>query len=152
MELFQSTRPMRGATRPRRIGAKEKEFQSTRPMRGATNFQTHFRQFLPISIHAPHAGRDLTQPDTLVALIISIHAPHAGRDRWTVHSSGGWQYFNPRAPCGARLILAVHQVSNVHISIHAPHAGRDSKSIQNYFTHFCDKRQFLDNFTQNAAF
>ena len=39
-----------------------------------------------------------------------------------------------------------------YISIHAPHAGRDSKSIQNYFTHFCDKRQFLDNFTQNAAF
>ena len=38
------------------------------------------------------------------------------------------------------------------ISIHAPHAGRDSKSIQNYFTHFCDKRQFLDNFTQSAAF
>ena len=38
------------------------------------------------------------------------------------------------------------------ISIHAPRAGRDSKSIQNYFTHFCDKRQFLDNFTQNAAF
>ena len=41
---------------------------------------------------------------------------------------------------------------NQDISIHAPHAGRDSKSIQNYFTHFCDKRQFLDNFTQNAAF
>ena len=40
----------------------------------------------------------------------------------------------------------------ITISIHAPHAGRDSKSIQNYFTHFCDKRQFLDNFTQNAAF
>ena len=40
----------------------------------------------------------------------------------------------------------------IRISIHAPHAGRDSKSIQNYFTHFCDKRQFLNNFTQNAAF
>ena len=39
-----------------------------------------------------------------------------------------------------------------NISIHAPHAGRDSKSIQNYFKHFCDKRQFLDNFTQNTAF
>ena len=38
------------------------------------------------------------------------------------------------------------------ISINAPRAGRDSKSIQNYFTHFYDKRQFLDNFTQNAAF
>ena len=33
-----------------------------------------------------------------------------------------------------------------------PVRGRDSKSIQNYFTHFYDKRQFLDNFTQNAAF
>ena len=43
-------------------------------------------------------------------------------------------------------------VSGAFISIHAPRAGRDSKSIQNYFTHFCDKRQFLDNFTQNAAF
>ena len=42
--------------------------------------------------------------------------------------------------------------NDAEISIHAPRAGRDSKSIQNYFTHFCDKRQFLDNFTQNAAF
>ena len=105
-------------------------------------------------------------------------------------------YFNPRAPCGARLVLVgtaylawsfqstrpmrgatEHPESQRQfqpfqstrpmrgatyswpewralrlISIHAPHAGRDSKSIQNYFTHFCDKRQFLDNFTQNAAF
>ena len=61
---------------------------------------------------------------------ISIHAPHAGRDH--------------RPRCAGRV--------EWEISIHAPHAGRDSKSIQNYFTHFCDKRQFLDNFTQNAAF
>ena len=45
-----------------------------------------------------------------------------------------------------------YNFTKVQISIHAPRAGRDSKSIQNYFTHFCDKRQFLDNFTQNAAF
>ena len=44
------------------------------------------------------------------------------------------------------------RLQSQNISIHAPRAGRDSKSIQNYFTHFCDKRQFLDNFTQNAAF
>ena len=83
-------------------------------------------------------------------------------------------YFNPRAPCGARLAVNKVEVNgetfqstrpvrgatahglltdaNANISIHAPRAGRDSKSIQNYFTHFCDKRQFLDNFTQNAAF
>ena len=46
----------------------------------------------------------------------------------------------------------IEDLEHISISIHAPHAGRDSKSIQNYFTHFCDKRQFLDNFTQNAAF
>ena len=84
-------------------------FQSTRPMRGATrNAVNAVIDFFKISIHAPHAGRD--------------EADRRGRRR------------------GHR------------ISIHAPHAGRDSKSIQNYFTHFCDKRQFLDNFTQNAAF
>ena len=83
-------------------------------------------------------------------------------------------HFNPRAPCGARLhdkdttedgvlfqstrpmrgatFIFYDGRRTKDISIHAPHAGRDSKSIQNYFTHFCDKRQFLDNFTQNAAF
>ena len=86
----------------------------------------------------------------------------------------GRVYFNPRAPCGARppylgvgfIIKKFQSTRPVRgatefqrpwhfldaISIHAPRAGRDSKSIQNYFTHFCDKRQFLDNFTQNAAF
>lgn len=66
---------------------------------------------------------------TINVQLISIHAPREGRD---LH--------------GLRLLLGRD------ISIHAPRAGRDSKSIQNYFTHFCDKRQFLDNFTQNAAF
>ena len=61
--------------------------------------------------------------------------------------------FNPRALCGARLAADIGPKIGIDgISIHAPYAGRDSKSIQNYFTHFCDKRQFLDNFTQNAAF
>ena len=105
-------------------------FQSTRPMRGAT----------PLT-------------DTMIL---------------------GYMDFNPRAPCGARpevfLVLHIGNLfqstrpmrgatsytrvyrNSYRISIHAPHAGRDSKSIQNYFTHFCDKRQFLDNFTQNAAF
>ena len=129
--LFQSTRPMRGATLVRYYGPDyDNLFQSTRPMRGATSdgaFSVHTRK-----------------------------------------------YFNPRAPCGARLSSTMRSsgtlifqstrpmrgatafphdpVLGVAISIHAPHAGRDSKSIQNYFTHFCDKRQFLDNFTQNAAF
>ena len=84
-ERFQSTRPMRGATRsgsdtihfvsdfnPRApCGARRnlikdrtvtKVFQSTRPMRGAT-FPGYVRyQECQISIHAPHAGRDVVSP------------------------------------------------------------------------------------------
>ena len=106
-----------------------------------------------ISIHAPHAGRDLAiLADVVRDLLISIHAPHAGRDHERKRPFQFPADFNPRAPCGARLGRRPFRVTGSSISIHAPHAGRDSKSIQNYFTHFCDKRQFLDNFTQNAAF
>ena len=34
-------------------------FQSTRPMRGATGPHTIFPTGLLVSIHAPHAGRDV---------------------------------------------------------------------------------------------
>ena len=79
-------------------------FQSTRPMRGATCVVRVCRHTLHISIHAPHAGRD-----------------------WVLREDGSANegYFNPRAPCGARLGLEVGQLALRQISIHAPHAGRD---------------------------
>ena len=59
LSMFQSTRPMRGATsntiRPSRCGG----FQSTRPMRGATRILPPLSSLIVVSIHAPHAGRDL---------------------------------------------------------------------------------------------
>ena len=105
LTLFQSTRPMRGATmthfptfpplmyfNPRApCGARHgdlidynesQQFQSTRPMRGATMNLT--------------AARELNKQ-------ISIHAPHAGRDICTGTGGCGPRNFNPRAPCGARL-------------------------------------------------
>ena len=101
--LFQSTRPVRGATRSglcgdrpqwhfnprapcgarlRRYPPREKKhkFQSTRPVRGAT--RAHLRA----------AG----------GVHISIHAPRAGRDQNTPQIPAVPGYFNPRAPCGAR--------------------------------------------------
>ena len=77
---FQSTRPMRGATLARRKGGITKKFQSTRPMRGAT---------LPCAC-------------TASPLPVSIHAPHAGRDRGGSRCCAPTPSFNPRAPCGAR--------------------------------------------------
>ena len=103
--LFQSTRPMRGATVTCDCGfAPVGKFQSTRPMRGATNHLHLLRVAYTISIHAPHAGRDCNLCFyAWFGRPISIHAPHAGRDRqrkkFLLQGSG--------------------------ISIHAPHAGRD---------------------------
>ena len=81
LPLFQSTRPMRGATNGGKVGKRTmKVFQSTRPMRGATWDHSGHSSAGSISIHAPHAGRDVAEIAT-----------HLGKSN-----------FNPRAPCGAR--------------------------------------------------
>ena len=82
--IFQSTRPVRGATKQYRkmfiqmddfnprapCGARPQReyfplspsiFQSTRPVRGATILTLQSDDFTKISIHAPRAGRDLFQ-------------------------------------------------------------------------------------------
>ena len=90
-------------------------FQSTRPMRGATISIIHPELTLNVSIHAPHAGRDLVKPHAHAFVRVSIHAPHAGRDKSKAHQYHINEHgFNPRAPCGARLLAAhrrIHQLT-----------------------------------------
>ena len=78
---FQSTRPVRGATRPRKRALPCLKFQSTRPVRGATG---------------------IIPSKEVIAMTISIHAPRAGRDYKELMYCPPLLYFNPRAPCGAR--------------------------------------------------
>ena len=101
---FQSTHPMRGATELHSHKDAQGIFQSTHPMRGATSVLAAAVRNLPnfnprtpcgvrphisvkwykramISIHAPHAGCDVTWCVKLpIIFSISIHAPHAGCD------------------------------------------------------------------------
>ena len=125
--LFQSTRPIRGATWAGTWWwSAGWIFQSTRPIRGATGHQEggemvgmHFNPRAPygarhlkysclvdkttISIHAPHTGRDqIASGNIYQTQIISIHAPHTGRDDRPVRPGGIIWNFNPRAPYGAR--------------------------------------------------
>ena len=124
--LFQSTRPMRGATtaehRPstsqsyfnprapcgaRRFrlanAIKHLLFQSTRPMRGATPMQQPMAQPVQqFQSTRPMRGATFAKSTSWPRFDISIHAPHAGRDYAT---------------------LGVRRTAP--ISIHAPHAGRD---------------------------
>ena len=126
------------------------EFQSTRPMRGATTLDDLRGSGSLVSIHAPHAGRDSSNLLRGQGIRVSIHAPHAGRDLLLSPISARPTRFNPRAPCGARLMVFCRQIvdkefqstrpmrgatrsSRVRackrgVSIHAPHAGRDRSS------------------------
>ena len=60
--IFQSTRPVRGATRVHGCGLVRSTFQSTRPVWGATLRLLLRLLRLLISIHAPRVGRDATFP------------------------------------------------------------------------------------------
>ena len=100
---FQSTHPVRGATRSRggaavqgghfnprtpcgvrpqeeTFAAQTLEFQSTHPVRGATKLTAKQQRFCDISIHAPRAGCDVK----------SLSSPFS------------YLHFNPRTPCGVR--------------------------------------------------
>ena len=140
---------MRGATSEaaRRTEAAA-VFQSTRPMRGATADVLNSERHEDVSIHAPHAGRDDCQAAGTCSLSVSIHAPHAGRDDGYIPVYELRWGFNPRAPCGARphwtigahafgefqstrpmrgaTYVAFPLIDEDDVSIHAPHAGRDS--------------------------
>ena len=147
--LFQSTRPMRGATPVLLGGLRDVEFQSTRPVRGATRRPAWiWKKSDFISIHAPHAGRDhwLTS-FVLVPIDFNPRAPCGARHFLQIIGSYPRQFqstrpmrgatlsirlrfmsflhFNPRAPCGARRRRVRFGPLAVAISIHAPHAGRD---------------------------
>ena len=113
-----------------------------------------------ISIHPPHAGRDLADLLSRTKYNISIHPPHAGRDlslpaRYSSHfrfqstrpmrdgtyNDREWrklrENFNPPAPCGTGPWPSPTSVAAPMISIHPPHAGRDPETRSNLFNLEC---------------
>ena len=64
----------------RRFSSTMAEFQSTRPVRGATRANLAEIHKVIVSIHAPRAGRDCQGVRCSLRHAVSIHAPRAGRD------------------------------------------------------------------------
>ena len=141
-------RPARGATFTASGSFSAGIFQSTRPVRGATGAALEDRDAGEISIHAPRAGRDLPDCRKLpCGRYFNPRAPCGARPHVPQFHRGGILYFNPRAPCGARRPAALpltlpwdfnprapcgarrmtERPSGLtsSISIHAPRAGRD---------------------------
>ena len=81
-------------------------FQSTHPLRGATLCSLFVCVMRTISIHAPLAGCDYSVHLFLLSPL----------------------YFNPRTPCGVRLLELTAEYCACDISIHAPLAGCDQFS------------------------
>ena len=101
--MFQSTRPMRGATREIRNLFEIEQFQSTRPMRGATCAVDRVGLGCVVSIHAPHAGRDFFLKCSKACLeMFQSTRPMRGATFMTIGRAILSLSFNPRAPCGAR--------------------------------------------------
>ena len=101
-------------------------FQSTHPLRGATRAPFPYFAVQAISIHAPLAGCDLPVVNAAAkGYTISIHAPLAGCDPASLRRCTRNRNFNPRTPCGVRRSPYSRNGFAYNISIHAPLAGCD---------------------------
>ena len=65
---------------------------------------------------------------------ISIHAPHAGRDQLLRLATLRRAYFNPRAPCGARLRPKLLNLSRINFNPRAPCGARQQKYTKLLYT------------------
>ena len=81
---------------------RKRQFQSTHPLRGATRDDHAYQPLAVISIHAPLAGCDAGNGCCFEPIFISIHAPLAGCDDIITDLNLSAKDFNPRTPCGVR--------------------------------------------------
>ena len=100
------------------------EFQPTRPLRGATSKPAWWGSKQEISTHAPLAGRDENNQIQHSNIKISTHAPLAGRDEKIWHLYPADPDFNPRAPCGARLVGLLESTDVMYFNPRAPCGAR----------------------------
>ncbi len=129
--MFQSTRPVRGATLVRTMSASSSaSFNPRAPCGARPRPTTGSTSPCWVSIHAPRAGRDVCHDPALLLLCrVSIHAPRAGRDPPRNRGRCRAWRFNPRAPCGARRGHIQQRGHVPRVSIHAPRAGRDPSRV-----------------------
>jgi len=104
-------------------------FQSTRPARGATPESMCWRRCKNVSIHAPRAGRDVARtPGARRHRSFNPRAPRGARPSNPHQTSAGRSFQSTRPARGATRSF-VPKVPATAVSIHAPRAGRDAKIV-----------------------
>ena len=123
---FQPTRPLRGATESFCQNPWSEKFQPTRPLRGATSDTGAIGSKTTISTHAPLAGRDSRPGGSLLASIqFQPTRPLRGATTWPHRNYHRQMGFQPTRPLRGATLLQGRRQSNQNISTHAPLAGRD---------------------------
>ena len=126
---FQSTHPLRDATKFEAYKLRRELFQSTHPLRDATKKLT---SGITLAIfQSTHPLRDATAGvlNSASASGISIHAPLTGCDTNFINAVVTFFNFNPRTPYGMRLNHFTLLFTTSSISIHAPLTGCDFNLI-----------------------
>ena len=136
--IFQSTHPVWGATARTRLSAVNWSiFQSTHPVWGATQrYLDSISDQLFQSTHPVWGATDASATSARQASI-SIHAPRVGCDHTLLSCVPGFHDFNPRTPCGVRLLIDVKHTANIDFNPRtpcgvrrsSPHGGRDLLGI-----------------------
>ena len=104
---FQSTHPLRGATIYGITGLMRKEFQSTHPLRGATLVPRQVSILVLFQSTHPLRGATCRPGRRRTLNSVSIHAPLARCDLRLRGKGHRLLCFNPRTPCEVRLPMAV---------------------------------------------
>ena len=95
---FQSTPPVKAATRSVVLRVGGLIFQSTPPVKAATREIVPTPAPAPISIHAAREGGDAVLYNLYKTFRISIHAAREGGDKSRRKPLYAVRYFNPRRP------------------------------------------------------
>ena len=103
---FQSTLPVWGATGQQyKVSGLRPHFNPRSPCGERLCLKLDFVPLWLISIHAPRVGSDSGRfISTGVRWDISIHAPRVGSDFQLLLCNKRFADFNPRSPCGERLL------------------------------------------------
>ena len=125
VQVFQSTRPVRGATMAGWSMRFGNGFQSTRPVRGATFKEWERTTEAVFQSTRPVRGATTSASSAFVGFFSFNPRAPCGARRQCSDGRSCARRFNPRAPCGARPARIVRQHPPFAVSIHAPRAGRD---------------------------
>ena len=129
--VFQSTRPIRGATIPKVVHTAPPimSFQSTRPIRGATIRRCFCKSPSRFQSTRPIRGATSVTWSKLVPLGFQSTRPIRGAtSRQTIYNEIRRGDFNPRAPYGARHLLSAHALCESQFQSTRPIRGATSEN------------------------